>query len=173
MYTHQPATMIKFVVSANKKPCILNQNLKYNISHAGDWIMIAISNNEVGVDTEEVDQLFSYKEILVDNFSNDEINYIAHQNSAAGFFLLWTRKEALTKATAQGLDDNLKYIPCLNGDHEISNSLLSSSKNWRLTSFQPDADNIATVATAISNANIRYWDVDFEKLLPCFKQSVL
>jgi 4'-phosphopantetheinyl transferase len=172
-YTNQPPTTIKFIISANKKPYIHQQSLKYNVSHSGDWVLIAISNTEVGVDTEEMDPSFTYKEILADNFSRDEINYIAHQDTISSFFLLWTRKEALTKATAQGLDNNLKYIPSLNGDHEVDSSLLSSSANWQLNSFKTDEHNMASVATEIAAGPIRYWDVNFESFLPGFKQSIL
>ncbi|MBB6127525.1 4'-phosphopantetheinyl transferase family protein [Mucilaginibacter lappiensis] len=172
-YTNQPATAIKFVISANKKPYIQQQNLKYNVSHAGDWVLIAISNTEVGVDTEEIDHSFSYKEILADYFSKDEINYIAHQGSSNSFFLLWTRKEALTKATAIGLDNNLKHIPSLNGDHELDGGLLASSGNWKMNSFKTDENNMASLATEITAGHIMYWDVNFEKFLPGFKQSVL
>ena len=172
-YTNLSPTSIKFVVSTNKKPCVLQQNLKYNVSHSGDWVLIAISNSEVGVDTEEMDPMFRYKEILADNFNRDEINYIAHQDSVNSFFLLWTRKEALTKATAIGLDDNLKYIPSLTGDHEINSSLLSSSKNWHLNSFKPDEQNMASVATETTPGQIKYWDINLEKLLTGFKQPIL
>lgn len=168
-YTNQPATTIKFVVSATKKPFIYQHNFKYNVSHSGDWVLIAISNTEVGVDTEEMDQTFNYKEILADNFSRDEINYIAHQDSVNSFYLLWTRKEALTKATAQGLDNNLQYIPSLNGDHQIDNRLLSSSKNWLLNSFKTDEENMATLAIETTAGETKYWDVNFEKFLPGFK----
>lgn len=172
-YTNQPATTIKFVVSANKKPSIFQQNIKYNVSHSGDWVLIAISNTEVGVDTEEIDPLFSYKEILADNFSKDEINHIAHQDTINSFYLLWTRKEAITKATAQGLDDCLKYIPSLTGNHEVDINILSSDTNWLINSFKPDENNMASLATEITAGEIRYWDVNFEKFLPGFKQTVL
>jgi 4'-phosphopantetheinyl transferase len=172
-YTNQPATAIKFVISANKKPYIHQQNLKYNVSHSGDWVLIAISNTEVGIDTEEIDLSFSYKEILADNFSKDEINYIAHQDSVNSFFLLWTRKEALTKATAIGLDDNLKLIPSLNGDHELAGDVLASNDNWKLNSFKPDENNMASLATEITAGHVMYWDTNFEKFLSGFKQSVL
>jgi 4'-phosphopantetheinyl transferase len=168
-YTNQSATSIKFVVSSNKKPFIYQQNLKYNVSHSGDWVLIAISNTEVGVDTEEMDATFNYKEILADNFSKDEINYIAHQDSVNSFYLLWTRKEALTKATAQGLDNNLQYIPSLNGGHQIESILLSSPKNWLLNSFKPDENSMATVATETIAGETKYWDISFEKFLPGFK----
>lgn len=168
-YINLPATAIKFIISAKKKPCIYQHDLKYNVSHSGDWILIAISNTEVGVDTEEMDPEFNYKGILADNFSRDEINYIAHQDSINSFYLLWTRKEAITKATAQGIDDNLKYIPCLNGDHEVDSDLLTSAANWQLNSFKPDDHNMASLATEITAGQILYWNANFERFLPCFK----
>jgi len=172
-YTNQSACDVKFVISKNKKPAIYQQNIKYNVSHSGDWILIAVSTNEIGIDTEEIDPLFRYHGILADNFNKNEIDYIAHEDSVNSFFLLWTRKEALIKGTGQGLDDKLKYIPSLNGDHLTNQNVLTSSNNWLVNSFNVDEQNMASVATETTGSLIKYWDINFEKLLPGFKQSVL
>jgi 4'-phosphopantetheinyl transferase len=161
-YAGQSARNIKFKIGANKKPFIDQSTLKYNVSHSDNWVLITISNTEVGADTEIINQLFNYKEVLTDNFSHREINFIEQDQSSNNFFLLWTRKEALTKATGQGLDENLKYIPCLNGDHEIDDSMLSSSKNWLVNSFFLDNKNMATVVTETQASNSRFWNFDLK-----------
>ncbi|MDN3548283.1 4'-phosphopantetheinyl transferase family protein [Mucilaginibacter aquaedulcis] len=168
-YTDQSPCDVKFVISKNKKPAIFQQNIKYNVSHSGDWILIAISTNEIGIDTEEVDPMFRYKEILGDNFNKNEIDYIAHEDSVNSFFLLWTRKEALIKGTGQGLDDKLKYIPCLNGEHLTNQNVLTSLSNWLVNSFNVDDQNIASVATEATARVIKYWDINFQDLLSCLK----
>jgi 4'-phosphopantetheinyl transferase len=100
-YTNQSAADIKFSIGTNKKPYISGTNIKYNVSHSADWVLIAIANTNVGVDTEKINPLFDFISILEDNFSKAEIDFIGQ--SPQNFFLLWTRKEALTKATGQGL----------------------------------------------------------------------
>jgi 4'-phosphopantetheinyl transferase len=164
-YTQQPASGIKFILGNNKKPSIWQHSLKYNISHSGNWILIAVSNTEIGTDTEEINSELPYKDILPGNFNTDEISYILTENAMNAFYLLWTRKEALTKATGQGLDENLKYIPCLTGTHEIKNTLLKTSKNWYVNSFETADQNIGSFATDIPEADVKYWNINFKKLL--------
>jgi 4'-phosphopantetheinyl transferase len=161
-YTNQLAQAIEFKAGINKKPFINQSVLKYNASHSDNWILIAISNTEVGADTEVVDPLFNYKEILADNFSPQEICFIEQDQTSNNFFLLWTRKEALTKATGQGLDENLKYIPCLTGGHEINDSILSSTRNWLVNSFFLDDKNMAAVVTETQTSNTKFWDLDLK-----------
>jgi len=61
--------------------------------------------------------------------------------------LYWTRKEALTKATAKGLDDNLKDIPCLDGPHSVSTAIVPEVEtSWRVNSFEVDEDHVGSVA---------------------------
>ena len=106
-YSNLAPDEIKFAEGLNKKPFAENANLSdlhFNISHSADIILIAISNSEIGVDVEKVDNSFSYEEILPHNFSDEEIDFIKNPED---FYLLWTRKESLLKATAKGLDDDL------------------------------------------------------------------
>ncbi|WP_184543411.1 4'-phosphopantetheinyl transferase family protein [Mucilaginibacter sp. FT3.2] len=155
-YTGQPAEAVRFIIGDNKKPYINGADLKYNISHSGTWVLIAIANTAIGVDTEKIDPAFNYSTILDDYFSLPEIHFIGQ--SAENFFLLWTRKEALTKATGQGLDDNLKYIPSLDGPQLTNNNVLISDKNWQVSSFKLDEENWATLVSVSDSKPIRLFD---------------
>jgi 4'-phosphopantetheinyl transferase len=45
----------------NKKPFLVSDGrpaIQYNITHAGDWILLAVSNEAVGADVEFVDKGF-------------------------------------------------------------------------------------------------------------------
>jgi 4'-phosphopantetheinyl transferase len=166
-YLEQHPSVIEFEKNANKKPYIKNNNkgLFYNLSHSGDWIILAVSNLEIGVDTEFVDPAFDYKEILTDNFSADEISFINQDASARNFYTLWTRKEALSKATAKGLDDDLKLIPCLDGTHEAPGYIISTANDWLVDTFILDDNYIATVAAHSKITNTRFWDIDFTGII--------
>jgi 4'-phosphopantetheinyl transferase len=155
-YTHEAPTAVVFKTGPNKKPYVNGARLKYNVSHTADWVLIAIANADIGVDTETIDPSFGYAAILPDNFSPVEIDFI--DQSAENFFLLWTRKEALTKATGQGLDDNLKYIPCLDGSQLINNEVLLTNKNWLVRSFKLDDGNWGSVVSEVNSGVIRFFD---------------
>jgi len=138
---------IRFVADQNKKPLLnANDNLHFNISHSGDWILIAISDFPVGVDVEKIDDDFSYQEVLSLNFSKEEIEFIENsKHPRNNFYLLWTRKEALMKATAKGIDDKLNSISTLDGLNEISDRIIGSENAWNIDSFELDENYIGSV----------------------------
>lgn len=102
---------IRYDTIANGKPCLARRpgtaSLEFNMSHSGDRVLIALSDDRpVGIDVEvlrPIDRLrglaetiFSAREMAVfDRLSPDDAN---------GFLLrLWTFKEAIVKATGLGL----------------------------------------------------------------------
>ena len=123
--------------------------------------MLAISNSEIGADTELVNHTYDYKEVLEGNFSADEIDFINQTSSFERFFTLWTRKEALTKATGKGLDDDLKLIPCLNGIHFAQSSTISSDVDWLISTFKLSKNYLASVASSAKIDATRFLDIYF------------
>jgi 4'-phosphopantetheinyl transferase len=162
-YLNGKPVLIEFKTGINKKPYI-NTNLTqlcYNISHSGDWILLGISDSEIGADTEQVNFTFKHQDVLQDNFSPAEINYINQSSSVERFFMLWTRKEALTKATGKGLDNDLKLIPCLDGIHVAQSSTISSEEDWLISTFSLSENYLASVANNIKIVTMRFWDIHF------------
>jgi len=157
-YLGEPAANILFSVGDNKKPFVRsnNKNVHYNIAHAGGWILIAISASSVGTDIEQVNPAFDYSEILPICFSNDEAQSIENNKD---FYRLWTRKEALVKATGKGIDDDLPFIPCMEGTQEAIADKIGSDKNWNISSFEIGDQYIASVAYDPSIRNISFFEV--------------
>ena len=148
-YTGIPASEIEFIAGKNKKPELKSElnNIRFNVSHSGDLILIAISASEVGVDIERIETGFNYSEILKHSFSEQEINQIEHAYDSRGhFFRLWTRKEALTKASSKGLDDDLKGIPSIDGWHSIHQEAVGLSGKWQINSFNIDEEYLGSIA---------------------------
>jgi 4'-phosphopantetheinyl transferase len=162
-YLNQLPASIEFEIGANKKPFVKNTPVHYNVSHSGDWILIGVANTLIGADVEQVDSAFAYHDIITEYFSPDEINYIAEADNHFRFFLLWTRKEALTKATAKGLDDDLKFIPALNGEYVVAPELIKSTSNWQVNSFELCPGYLATFAVAQTEDTPHFWDIDLSK----------
>ncbi|HEY2583014.1 MAG TPA: 4'-phosphopantetheinyl transferase superfamily protein [Mucilaginibacter sp.] len=161
-YLNQSPSSIEFEYEANKKPFIVNKmGLHFNLSHSGDWVLLAIANSPIGVDVELINPGFEYKDVMEGYFSPVEVNYINKGNSAERFYLLWTRKEAQIKGTGKGLDENIKLIPGLAGTHNIDQDVISSDDDWLINSFNLDEQHVASVATNPLTREIRFWDVDF------------
>jgi 4'-phosphopantetheinyl transferase len=159
-YLNRQPSLVEVVPGINKKPYIKNSTLFYNISHSGDWIVLAVSDSAIGVDTEQVNPSFDFNDVIKEYFSLEEARSILEEKSPDRFFMIWTRKEALTKATGKGLDEDLKFIPGLDGDHYIQGEMLSSSNSWLITSFKLSANYFASVASTYQAAGLRFWETD-------------
>jgi len=149
-YLNLAPEAVEFESGLNKKPFIKNgnqNNLQYNLSHSGDAILLAVTDSPIGADVEFINNDFGYSEVLTDNFSSAEVNYITETDSIHRFFKLWTRKEAVTKATAQGLDCDLRLLPGLEGTSVVAGGIIASNEDWVINSFNLNMQYIASVAS--------------------------
>ena len=102
----------EWYVLNNGKPYYYNRNFEFNISHSGNYVVVAFSNQKIGVDIEKIAE-FDIASVT-DNFHPDEIEYInSSANTFESFFKIWTRKEAYLKATGKGIIDGLSNENCL------------------------------------------------------------
>jgi 4'-phosphopantetheinyl transferase len=162
-YLHTPAQQLQFVLGDNKKPYLVSKDgypLHYNLSHSGDWIVLAIATSQVGTDVEFIDEAFKFQEILPDNFSKEEAAYINQEDSTERFFTLWTRKEAILKATGQGLGEHLQITPALNGEHPLHHTLTGADENWILNSFSIQPGYISSVVVEDAGQSFKFFDAD-------------
>ncbi|MEB0262275.1 MULTISPECIES: 4'-phosphopantetheinyl transferase superfamily protein [unclassified Mucilaginibacter] len=160
-YLNQPPAELQFVLGENKKPHLIGVDgniVRYNLSHSGDWVVLAIATASIGADVEFIDAAFPFRDILEDNFSEYEAAYIG--TSSEKFFTLWTRKEAILKATAQGLGEHLSITPALDGEYLLDALLTGSNKNWQLNSFLLHPGYIATVVVENAGQELQFFDAD-------------
>lgn len=142
------AAAIQFDAGINKKPfAIADPQLCFSISYSSDWLLIAVSNKDVGVDIEFIDSDFSSDEVAHEYFSAAELNYLDTQHTNSSFYKLWTRKEAFLKATGQGIGDHLKFTASLDGAHQLDSQLNGSDRNWKVLSFMLNQDYVCAVAS--------------------------
>jgi len=102
---------LRFEYTANGKP-VLSTNpgcraISFNLSHSGSFALYAITRDRnIGIDVERVRGDIDVEQISRRYFSQREISSLkrVHKNKRyALFFQYWTRKEAFTKATGQGI----------------------------------------------------------------------
>ena len=149
-YLKKNPLTIEFGIGQNKKPFLVNNaaaKLYYNTSHSENSILLAFSDSEIGVDIEKEDSFFDYQEIINSNFTKEEIFFIKKaEKPTTAFYLLWTRKEALAKATARGLPDNLSLLPSLDGQHPINSEVTDFGRSWIVSSFKIGNDFTGSLA---------------------------
>ena len=170
-YLDIPPATLEFGIVKNKKPYVLNPgkvSLHFNISHSANYIILAVADLEVGADIELLNYVFNYKEIMHDYFSADEVSFIKQQTPVERFFLLWTRKEALIKATGKGLVDNIELLPGLDGVYSIKSEIISSSDNWLINSFKFDREYMASIACNPSVNKFGFFNCNFDAFVDIF-----
>lgn len=81
--------------------------LRFNLSHAEDLALLAISDGvEIGCDIERIDPARARRDIAEQFFSPQEfatLSALPEEQWVEGFFNCWTRKEAYIKALGIGL----------------------------------------------------------------------
>ncbi|MGC8865891.1 MAG: 4'-phosphopantetheinyl transferase family protein [Bacteroidales bacterium] len=86
----------------------------FNLSDSGTVFLQGYAPHPLGVDLELIDPDMDYEPIAGRFFTLREIRHI-HRSGRPWFFKYWTRKEALLKATGQGIIDSLHCIEVVTG----------------------------------------------------------
>ena len=96
------------------------ENAFFNLSHSGDYAVLAVSPCEVGVDVERIDP---YSESVAKKcFTAAELEWLSGQACDKAFFRLWTGKESVMKATGLGFrmpPESFQILPVSGGAHRI------------------------------------------------------
>lgn len=137
--------------SKNKfgKPFCTQKNAPYfNISHSGDWVVLAMSLvSGVGVDI-EFPRPGELMPILQRVCSVEQLEVYQQSNTPMETFLcLWSQKEAISKANGRGIGVGLANIGCSGciGHQKIC----FLSENYHLYSFFCPNNGVLTYASTI------------------------
>lgn len=91
------------------KPFMRNiSDFSYNISHSGDWVVIAYGNNEVGIDIEKVQ--FVKRSVVDSVFTEEEKHYVYSDSGIEQdkrFTQIWTLKESYIKYLGTGVSTSM------------------------------------------------------------------
>jgi 4'-phosphopantetheinyl transferase len=148
---------IRIISEKGQKPFVKDPGfpVRFNISHSGRWVVVALAKHELGIDIEKVDSAFDYSNLLQEHFSVAEQQFVIDAEVPVdAFYFLWTRKEALSKAEGLGLQENLKTVSAL-GEFAISGV---HKNNWKIKSFSLSPDYPVSLAYSGSPIEIGYFD---------------
>jgi len=95
------------------KPAFAGYGLGHSVAHSGDLVAVAVAGNPVGVDVEQLDgrphplggdgDPEALGRLVLSAAEQAALAAIPSSGRARGFLVAWTRKEAVTKATGDGL----------------------------------------------------------------------
>lgn len=95
-----------FVVGPNGKPYLDGEdNLFFNLSHSGNMVMCALSEQEIGCD---VEQMAAFEHELAEYVMTEQEQSLIYGSDGENarqqmFYRLWTLKESYMKATGMGI----------------------------------------------------------------------
>jgi 4'-phosphopantetheinyl transferase len=145
-----PTDEVVFKSYNNKKPHI--EGIHFNTSHSRDLALIAISTAIIGVDIEFEQPDFDYTDISLSALTEDEQAFIKHNsNPISNFYTIWTRKEALLKASGEGLVDQMNQVSTMERDVSRYNH------KYRLLSLKTDQKYNMSIAINQEEPDISYW----------------
>lgn len=116
----------RFRFTKYNKPIIKESNLKFNISHSGDYIAILISHFQCGVDIEDRITAKEYKANIHRFLHPYEYRAIRDNNYYNLLFLrVWTKKEAYVKALGLGMHKDFTSFSTISkeGNDEIIDNI--------------------------------------------------
>ena len=139
----------------------------YNVSHAGDWVVLAANKGIVGVDVMKLvdsrgDRVDEFFRLMKKQFTDKEWETIrgseddADEEKLSRFFRHWALKESYVKAVGTGLNLDLRTLNFtlgsdkLQGGHVESKTKLSiecrNDVQWRFEESLIDANHVCSVA---------------------------
>jgi len=149
---------LSFLQTETGKPYLdpILGRLKFNLSHSGTKVLLAISTAEVGVDIEFIKPLNTFEDIISSCFTEPEAEAI-HQSQAsfATFYYQWTVKEAIGKCLGEGIGLDLKTVPSLAGRHTLALEQPTIAK-MELHSYSLDQYAIS-IATANNAPQLNFY----------------
>lgn len=146
-YLKMEPSAIRFAYNQYGKPMVQGTDLRFNLSHSGDWAMLAVTRGrEVGIDIERVDPRFAEEQIPERFFSPREVaelRALPAREQTAAFFRCWTRKEAYIKARGMGLALDLDSFDVTLGPHD--EPALYRAGNWSIQNLEAPAGYAAAI----------------------------
>lgn len=144
-YLDRDPRSIRFEVSSEGKPFLPGGEIHFNLSDSGALLALALARNDpIGVDVERIEAPRDLEGLLERVFAARELAWWrtrAAETRLADFYRVWTRKEAVLKATGEGIRRELAAI-CVVGDDEHGSPKLAREPErdgdaWTLLDFVP------------------------------------
>jgi 4'-phosphopantetheinyl transferase len=133
---------IEFYTNHYGKPFLKNRDdLHFNLSHSGSWVVGAVDSLPVGIDVERIQSIDL--DISKNYFSPDEHqDLLAKEDKFSYFFTLWSLKESYIKIIGEGLSHplnsfSIRFLGPKNIRIKEENRLL---ENIYFTQYEIDKD---------------------------------
>jgi 4'-phosphopantetheinyl transferase len=173
-YLEREANKIEFSYGDRGKPFLKekapNKKLQFNISHSENLALYGLTyDRAIGVDIEHLRPIDDVQKIARRFYSAQEsaiVDSLTDSKKILAFFRGWTAKEAYLKATGDGISEALDRVEVSLAPDETLSLLrlhgdIQAAARWRLHSFTPADQYVATIAIEGSDWMPSYWQHSF------------
>jgi len=169
-YLNVSAGELRFEYSGYGKPSLAgpwaSSRVQFNVSNSGDIGLLAVScGREVGVDVEHIRPLSDLWGFAKRYFAESEREILQNSDEhqlLLRFFECWTRKEAILKATGNGLQISPESFAVTFGNRPptlvaSTDPRVNCDDSWWLHSMQPTSEYVAALAVPSGPSTISNW----------------
>lgn len=147
---------LMFSQGAHGKPYLDGKDIFFNMSHAGDRVVYAVTTTgEVGVDVEMLDRNVDYFALAKRFFTEAESEQLGTLDGKAlqtTFFAYWTRKEAYLKMLGKGLVQPLSSI-------DVRANLFNENEGYRISDVDVGNGYLAALAYPWSASDYKFFNL--------------
>ena len=167
-YTKQSPVNVEFTYNEYGKPFLKDSNIQFNMSHSHDMVGFAIALDcRVGIDIELHNDNLDVQELNDLVLTSTESQYLSNfksQEKLKLFYHLWTKKEALVKATGQGLSYPMNTIEAIDLSSGqgifLANETDGLQQEWYCYELQTPRNYSSSIAIDRKIDKIIYLDVN-------------
>lgn len=143
-----------------------DQPFQFSLTHSGDWALVAVARNPVGIDVEQERTLRGLDGLITrccGPAERDALSAAAPDERQSMFVQYWVAKEAVLKAAGCGLKYDLREleIPPSHGDVvAVHPPPRISETAWYVRWFAVDGRHLGALATSAgtTHVNWRHWN---------------
>lgn len=163
-YLGRPPAALGFGYRAAGKPYLRAPDaLRFNVSHSGAVALIGFARDlELGVDLERRHAVSELAALAQASFSPDEYARFsalpAHDREPA-FFRCWSRKEAVIKATGEGIAQLAEFDVSLDTPARLLRIAGDSPARWTLDDLPELPGYAAALAVAARDLTVSCWQL--------------
>jgi len=165
---------VKLTQTDTGKPMLVDRALEFNLSHAGEIVLIALASGvSIGVDV-ELPRGMADREAIARRFLHPgeaaDLAKLTGRAAELAFFRCWTRKEAVAKTLGLGLGLPLdQYRVSCRPDEPARLLHLSGSEpaaaEWSLIDLVPGPDYVGALAAPVRPITLVCRTLDLARLL--------
>lgn len=152
-YTGRAPYAIETLRGRFGKPYLPGGELYFNLSDTKDAVVIAVSRSiDTGVDVETLDRRVDHQAVGEHYFTQEEQALIGRSTDGKRTFLdLWTRKEAVLKASGVGIMDDLRSLRVDGPENHLSirhvEFMAMAAEHYHVCTWYVGASHILSLAT--------------------------